>query len=60
MQDRELKKMQSDKLFDLVMIKRAKNEKREKLIDTQILRTQASMTAEEVSHVMKLAENAPE
>ena len=60
MTDRELKKVQSDKLFEMSLIKKAKAEKREKLIDTIILQTKASMTAEEVSHVMKLVEEVPE
>ena len=60
MTDREIKKVQSDKLFEMSLIKKAKPDKREKLIDTIILQTKASMTAEEVSHVMKLVEEAPE
>jgi hypothetical protein len=60
MQDRELKKVMSDNLFDLLVLKKASAERREKLIDKQIARAKVGMTAEEVAHVSKLAEEAPE
>jgi len=60
MTDREIKKQQSDKLFEMSLLKKAPPDKREKMIDTIILQTKASMTAEEVSHVLKMLEDVPE
>jgi hypothetical protein len=56
MTDREVTKAQADKLFDLVMLKKAPPEKREEVLENQILRVKASMAAEEISHVMAMAE----
>jgi hypothetical protein len=58
MTDREIKKAQSDKLFEMSLLKKAKADRREKMIDNIILKTKASMTAEEVSHVEKMVEAA--
>jgi len=60
MTDRETKKTQTDKLFEMSLIKKAKPERREKMIDNIIMQTKASMTAEEVSHVEKMVEAAHE
>ena len=56
MTDREIKKLQADKLFEFSMLMKAPAEKREKLIKNYILQAKASMTAEEVSHVEKMVE----
>ena len=56
MTDREIKKQQADKLFEYSMLMKASHEKRETIIKNHILQTKASMTAEEVSHVLKMVE----
>jgi len=58
MADREMKKTQADKLFDMAMLAKAPPEKRDAMIENHILQTKASMTAEEVSHVLKMVEDA--
>ena len=56
MTDREIKKAQADKLFEYSVLMKAPPEKREAIINNHILQTKASMTAEEVSHVLKMVE----
>jgi len=56
--DREIKKTQSDRLFDFAMLQKAPASKRDDMLNNLILRTKASMTAEEVSHVLKMVEDA--
>jgi|GEM_PF-2038128 len=58
MTDREMKKVQADRLFDMSMLKKATPEKREQLINTFINQTKASMTSEEVALVMEMVENS--
>ena len=58
MTDREMKTVQADKLFDLHLLKKAPNERREELLETQILRAESGMTAEEISHVMERVRKA--
>ena len=60
MTDREIKKVQSDKLFEMSLLKKASSERREKMIDNIILQTKAGMTAEEVAHVEKMVAAAHE
>jgi len=56
MTDREIKKVQADKLFEYCMLEKAPADVREKMIKNHILQVKASMTAEEVSHVIKMVE----
>jgi hypothetical protein len=60
MTDREIRKVQADRLFEMSLIKKAKAERREKMIDNIIMQTRASMTAEEISHVEKMVDSAHE
>ena len=58
MTDREIKKVQADKLFEMAMLKKAPAEKREIMINNHINQTKASMTSEEVALVMEMVENS--
>ncbi|MCL2200301.1 MAG: hypothetical protein FWB80_15430 [Defluviitaleaceae bacterium] len=58
MTDREIKKQMADKLFEYSVLMKAPAEKRETIIKNHILQAKASMTAEEVSHVLKMVEDA--
>ena len=56
MTDREIKKQQADKLFEMSVLLKAPIEKRDAILRNYILQAKASMTAEEVSHVEKMVE----
>lgn len=58
MTDREMKTNLSDRLFDLQLLKKATPQRREELLETQILRAESGMTAEEIAHVMERVRQA--
>jgi len=58
MTEREIKKVQEEKLFDLLIMRATPQEQREELLKNQIVRAKTGMTAEEVSHVIALVNEA--
>jgi len=58
--ERELRTIQEDRLFDLLMLMSANDAKRFELLKNQIARAESGMTVEEIAHVKERVTRANE
>jgi len=49
--EREMKTIQQDKLYDLMMLAKAEASKRNEMLKNQIIRAENGMTEDEIAHV---------